>query len=82
MVADESLIFEMELLCRGGFAFVRVREIAQGVEVVLWFEQLFALDAEDFGDAERLKGDAGIEAQKVVEFVGRKEIPIGDLDRR
>ena len=68
----------MEFFNWRSFALIGVSEIAQGVEVVIGFEQLLALYAEYFRDAEGLKGNARIEPQAVVKFAGRMEIPLGN----
>ena len=69
----------MEFFNWRSFALIGVSEIAQGVEVVIGFEQLLALYSEYFRDAEGLKGNARIEPQEVVKFVGWKKIPLGIL---
>ena len=75
------MILQVHRLDGARCALVLVIEVLEGLEVVLGPEQLLALDAEDLGDAQGLVRNLGEEAQQIVQFVGRQEIPVDDLCR-
>lgn len=77
MILQEFLILEVHRLDWRCLALVRVYEIAKRFEVVVGFQQLLSFDAEGARDPQRLVTDSAVEAQEVVQFIGRKEVPEG-----
>ena len=79
---EQRLVLEVHNLHGRARALVGVVELLQRLEVVLGSKELLALDAEGFGDQERLLSNPRVEREDVVQLLGREKVPEPDLAAR
>ena len=79
---EQRLVLEVHVLHGRARALVGVVEILQRLVIVLRGEELLALDAQGFGDQERLLRDLRVEREDLVQLLGREKVPEPDLVAR
>src|SRR5687767_13538102 len=82
MRLKQRLILEMNVLVGAPCAFVRVIEILQCVEVVLWAQQFLAFDSERLGNEKCLLRHLRVQRENLVELFRGEKIPEADLSSR
>ena len=78
MIADEAEVFEPEFFGVGLGAVVALVEFLHRIELLVGMQERAAFEAEGFGNGEDFVADALVDAEEVVEFVGREEVPEDD----